>query len=230
MTKTMSSKQKRVGGAVALSAVLLGLAACGLQSSSAPIGTTGGTVALESGLTLQVPAGALSKPELVTLREARAELMDQVEVEPAGASLTQPAVLSWHDDGRTESVEQEDGGMLPVHHQCGRAHVHLRHFGHLRCHHRGGGDGGVRHDGDDRDGGSRDGHGGDGHGGDGDGHGGSGHGGDDGHADGGDHRGEDGHDGDHDDDDDDDDHLDGGCPVVGRPDAGTVDVSDGGVN
>jgi hypothetical protein len=232
--RTTTSKRMRMGGAVAGAALLLGLGACGLQSASAPIGASGGTLTLDNGLSLEVPAGALSKPEVVGLRLAQAEAADQVDVDPAGATLFQPAVLSWSDDGRTESVVLEDGGMLPVHRQCGRAHVHVRHFGHFSCHHRGGADGGLHHDGDGRDGGSHDGNSGEGHGGDGggEGHGGSG----DGHADGGSsgHGGDRGHhDGDDDDDDDrDEDHrrLDGGCPAQ-RPDAGTHGPDgDGGVN
>jgi len=217
---TTNPKPKLLGSAVVGGAFLLGLAACGLQSASTPIGATGGTVTLESGLSLSVPPGALGKPEVVTLREARGEAADRVEVEPAGTALAQPAVLSWSDDGRTESVEQEDGGQLPVHHQCGRAHVHVRHFGHFSCHHPA--DGGVGHGGGDLDGGRRDGHGGDGHGG---GHDGEDH---DGHLDGG---GGDHHDDDDAEDRDDDDRADGGCPAI-RPDAGTPPgpTTDGGIN
>ncbi len=147
-----------------LAAVALSLSGCGVASSSSTVGPGGGTVVLQSGLSLRVPAGALSKSEVITLRESKTGEVDEVEVGPSTASLSQASVLSWSDDGKTETVETEAGEGLEVHRQCGRAHVHLQHFGHLRCsrHRSDAGrsmerrDAGFRGDDDERDGGQRD--------------------------------------------------------------------------
>jgi hypothetical protein len=90
-----------------LLAVAVLLAACGdvTRSTTARIDVTGGTMALESGLQLDVPADALPANTSVTLRETHHGDDVIIEVEPRGLELNQPATVSWNDDGRSPELE-----------------------------------------------------------------------------------------------------------------------------
>jgi hypothetical protein len=107
--------------ALALSLASL-VAACGYgnRSTSDRIGAAGGTLATASGITLRVPAGALSRETEVRLVETqpRDGAMAHVEVEPHGLQLASKASLSFKvEDGNVKVTEIEHGAQGEIRHQ-----------------------------------------------------------------------------------------------------------------
>jgi hypothetical protein len=136
---------------LAVSVVVLSFS-CGMVSQAgASIGSQGGTVKLESGLELSVPAGALSDDTAITVREVRgAEGEREIELEPRGTSLITPATVSVPDDvaGEVEAFEVEHGQQIAHRRGGGRVEIEVVRFERLHLGH-------VRHGADDsRDGGA----------------------------------------------------------------------------
>jgi hypothetical protein len=137
-----------------LAAVVFSFVACGAGTSSttATLSVRGGTMALESGAQLTVPADALKQDTEVTLREVHHGGDVSIEVEPSGLVLEQPADVSWSDDGRGVA-ENEGGEQLESEHRGdNREHHSMRTLGTVWFRHDG--DGGRHHGSDDLDGGS----------------------------------------------------------------------------
>jgi hypothetical protein len=151
--------------ALSLAAVAVSVLACGgvTSSTSARLDGRGGTVALQSGLTVELPSGAVSHEVEVTVRETRHGDEVQIEVEPRGLHLEHPADVSWSDDGREaesesgERLEQERHGDGRVHHAMGdlgsmwlrHGHDDARDGGDDRGHDADAGDDHAQHDGGD---------------------------------------------------------------------------------
>jgi hypothetical protein len=106
------------------------------------LGAQGGVVSLESGLTLEVPQGALSNRVQVTLQENRLDGYSDIQIEPVGAALTAPVSLSWADEG-DDTLESDGVEPISIDRSGGRAHASLHHFGHFRHWRHCGRDGGV---------------------------------------------------------------------------------------
>lgn len=115
-----------------LSAFALLLVACGPAASqrTVQLDARGGTLALESGTSLAVPAGALSKSVEVTLRETHSGDDVTLEVEPRGLELERPADVSWSDDGRV--AENESGEHVETERREGREHHSMSRLGTVR--------------------------------------------------------------------------------------------------
>lgn len=113
-------------------AFAMALAGCdGGGSTTATLGEQGGTVSLTSGLTLEVPRGALPNSVPVTLRETPSDGYADIQVDPAALALGAAAVLSWSGDDDAALESDADGDLL-VERDGGRARAHLHHFGHFR--------------------------------------------------------------------------------------------------
>jgi len=144
----MAYPMKR-GGGLAVSLVALAMACGGgaTEQTSAKLGTQGGQVSLGSGLTLKVPAGALTEAVAVTVRETRHGPDREIELEPHGLALAVPATLSVSDDG-TGELEHESGEHLEGARGGGQLEAQVSRFERLRVRHGRSGDGGL----DDRGG------------------------------------------------------------------------------
>jgi hypothetical protein len=100
----------RIALALSLSSFI---AACsGHDPMSTSVGAAGGSVTTQSGITLLVPAGALSQPTALRIVETapRDGAMARVELEPRGLALAVPATLSFKvEDGNVRLSEVEHG-------------------------------------------------------------------------------------------------------------------------
>lgn len=131
-TKWMNQQGRSRWPLAATIVFAMALAGCeGGGSTTATLGAQGGTVSLTSGLTLDVPRGALSNSVAVTLRETTSDGYADIQVDPAALALGAAAVLSWSGDDDA-TLESDDDGDLLVERDGGRARAHLRHFGHFR--------------------------------------------------------------------------------------------------
>jgi hypothetical protein len=107
--------------AFALSLTTL-IAACsdGPLHHSSSIGAAGGSVSTASGITLRVPAGAVSRETEIRLVETEpgSGKMARVRVEPAGLALGASATLTFKvDDGNVKLAEVEHGPEGEVRHE-----------------------------------------------------------------------------------------------------------------
>jgi hypothetical protein len=100
----------RIGFALSLSTLI---AACsGPDPMSTSIGAAGGSVTTQSGITLRVPAGALSRSTELRLVETqpRDGAMARVEIEPRDVAFAVPATLGFKvEDGNVRISEVEHG-------------------------------------------------------------------------------------------------------------------------
>lgn len=109
--------------AFTLSLATLVAACSGHDPMSRSIGAAGGTVSTASGITLRVPAGALSQSTELRLVESapRDGAMARVSLEPAGLALAAPATLTFRvEDGNVRVAEVEHGPEGEVRHELER--------------------------------------------------------------------------------------------------------------
>ncbi|MBK9515968.1 MAG: hypothetical protein IPO09_01195 [Anaeromyxobacter sp.] len=122
------------------------IAACsdGPLHSSVFIGAAGGSVSTQSGITLRVPAGALSTQTEVRLVEAEpgGGAMARVALQPAGLALAAPATLTFRvDDANVRLSEVEHGPEGEVRHElekrrhAGEVEVEVHRLGEVEMEH-----------------------------------------------------------------------------------------------
>jgi len=121
------------------------IAACsGNAPKSKSIGAAGGSISTASGITLRVPAGALSQPTEVTIVESapRDGTMARVSLQPAGLTLAAPATLTFKvEDGNVKLAEVEHGPEgevrteLEKHRHAGEVEVEVEHLGEVEMEH-----------------------------------------------------------------------------------------------
>ena len=108
-------EERRSGSSYIIAVAALALSGCGVtQTASESIGTEGGVVSLESGLVLEVPAGALQRQTQITVREQRRDGIIEIDLEPTGLELATPAKLAWGDESGSMECEGESGAWLQV--------------------------------------------------------------------------------------------------------------------
>jgi hypothetical protein len=132
----------RIGFILSLSTLI---AACsGHDPMSTSIGAAGGSVTTQSGITLRVPAGALSQPTELRIVESqpRDGAMARVELEPRGLALAVPATLSFKvEDGNVKLAEVEHGPEGEVRTELqkarhtGEVEVEVEHLGEVEMEH-----------------------------------------------------------------------------------------------
>ncbi len=114
------------------------------MSTSSSIGAAGGTVTTASGITLRVPAGALSTQTEVRLLETqpRDGAMARVEVEPRDLALAAPATLTFKvEDGNVRLSEIEHGPEGEIRHElekrrrAGEVEVEVHRGGEIEMEH-----------------------------------------------------------------------------------------------
>lgn len=133
------NEEKRSGSfsVIAIAIVVLALSGCGVtQTASESIGIKGGVVSLESGLVLEVPAGALRQETQITVREQRGQGVIAVELEPTGLELATPAKLAWGDDSGSMECEGESGTWLQVERNGNLAQTRINRLERLRIRNR----------------------------------------------------------------------------------------------
>jgi len=122
------------------------IAACssGHDPLSTPVGAAGGSVSTASGITLRVPAGALSTPTDLRIveRQPNDGAMARIELEPRGLVLAVPATLTFKvDDGNVKLSEVEHAASGEVHHglskhrHAGEVEVQVEQLGELEMEH-----------------------------------------------------------------------------------------------
>ena len=121
------------------------VAACsGPASTSSSIGAAGGSVTTPTGITLRVPAGALSQQTELRIVESqpRDGAMARVELEPHDLALAVPATLSFKvEDGNVKLSEVEHGAEgevrteLEKHRHTGEVEVEVEHLGEIEMEH-----------------------------------------------------------------------------------------------
>jgi hypothetical protein len=130
--------------ALTLSLATLIAACSGHDPMSKSIGAAGGSVSTASGITLRVPAGALSSQTEVRLveTEPRSGAMARVEIEPRGLALAVPATLSFRvEDGNVRLAEIEHGPEGEVRHElekrrgAGEVEVEVEHLAEVEMEH-----------------------------------------------------------------------------------------------
>jgi hypothetical protein len=130
--------------ALALSFASLAAACSGHDPMSTSIGAAGGSVTTQSGITLRVPAGALSAQTELRLVETqpRDGAMARVEVEPRGVAFAVPATLSFKvEDGNVKLSEVEHGPEgevrteLEKRRHAGEVEVELEHGAEIELEH-----------------------------------------------------------------------------------------------
>lgn len=110
------------------------LSSCGVgrEQGSALVGSKGGVVKLASGLELEIPPGAFSDDVTVSVTEVRGPNGErEIEVEPRGRELTEPAHLSAPDDSGAIEARRESGERIEVRHNGGRLEIEVHRFEHL---------------------------------------------------------------------------------------------------
>ncbi|HEY3448604.1 MAG TPA: hypothetical protein VGK67_19765 [Myxococcales bacterium] len=129
-------RKARMVAAAAAVVVVLGAVGCGGAASSAKVGPAGGVVQLQSGLTLQVPPGALQTEVEIGIREVEARHgRREFEIEPAETRLAIPARVKVEGaEPNDQIVEVEAEVEKQLEHeseQDGMAFAEVRHFGTL---------------------------------------------------------------------------------------------------
>jgi hypothetical protein len=108
------------------------------------IGATGGTLSTQSGITLRVPAGAVSSPTDIRLVETppRQGAMARIELEPRGLVLAVPATLAFKvEDGNVRLAEIEHGPQgearraLEKRRHTGEVEIELEHLAEVEMEH-----------------------------------------------------------------------------------------------
>lgn len=117
--------------------VVIVFSSCGLvrEQASATIGSKGGVVKLASGLEVEVPPGALSDDVVVSVSEVRGpEGEREIELEPRGRELREPARLSVPDDtGGSVEARLESGELREARRDGrGRLELEVHRFEHVR--------------------------------------------------------------------------------------------------
>ena len=114
--------------------------------ATSSIGAAGGSVTTSTGITLRVPAGALSSPTELRIVEStpRDGAMARVSLEPAGLALAAPATISFKvADGNVKVAEIEHGAEGEVrrelekrrHDATGEVEVEVEHLAELEMEH-----------------------------------------------------------------------------------------------
>jgi hypothetical protein len=130
--------------ALALSLASLVAACSGHDPASTTIGAAGGTVTTRSGISLQVPAGAVSQPVEIQIVESqpRDGAMARVSLEPAGLALAVPATLTFKvEDANVKLSKVEHGAEgevrtgLEKRRHAGEVEVEVEHLGEVEMEH-----------------------------------------------------------------------------------------------
>jgi hypothetical protein len=130
--------------AFALSFAALVSACAGGSHTQSSIGAAGGSVSTASGITLRVPAGALSSETQIQIVESEPQdgAMARVDLEPKGLQLEKPATLSFKtDDANVKVAEVEHGPEgevrteLAKHDGQGEVEVEVEHLGEVEMEH-----------------------------------------------------------------------------------------------
>lgn len=140
---------KIIKAAMAMVAVGV-LSSCGGQSSaSRTVGPEGGVVSTQSGLSVDLPAGALDKQTEITVRETEVNGERHIELEPRGVELHGRATVSVGEDvpGELEAEASERHQPLEVRHEDHRARLEIERLEPIIVRHRG--DDGAHDVGDD---------------------------------------------------------------------------------
>lgn len=153
-----------------VSAVFFTTLSCApVEAGRQTMGPAGGSITLRSGLTVEVPEGALEREVELHVRDiALGHGEHEVELEPRGTVLKVPGTLSVDDDGRRVEAMEVEHGLLGVHRHGGRVRVQFERLGRVsvrRFDDASWADGGSDDHGGRRDGGSDDADAGDDHGG-----------------------------------------------------------------
>jgi len=123
------------------------VAACsGGGRSGGTIGSAGGTISTPSGISLRVPAGALSTPADLRIVEVAPSgaAMARIQLEPRGLALASPATLTFKvADGNVRVAEVEHGAEAEVRHELakhrhdasGEVEVEVEHLGEVEVEH-----------------------------------------------------------------------------------------------
>lgn len=118
--------------AVVSAFVFSSLSCAPVESGRQTIGPAGGSIALRSGLSLDVPQGALEREVEVRVRDVEVSRGEhEVELEPHGLALSVPGTLVVDDDGRRVEALESEHGLLEVHHHGGRVEVRVERLGHV---------------------------------------------------------------------------------------------------
>lgn len=114
-----------------VSAVIFTTLSCApVEAGRQTMGPAGGSITLRSGLTVQVPEGALEREVEVHVRDiALGRGEHEVELEPHGTVLKVPGILSVDDDGRRVEALELEHGLLGVHRHGARVEVELSRLG-----------------------------------------------------------------------------------------------------
>lgn len=144
-----------------VSAVIFTTLSCApVEAGRQTMGPAGGSITLRSGLTVQLPQGALEQEVELHVRDiALGQGEHEVELEPRGTVLKVPGVLSVDDDGRRVEALELEHGLLGVHRRGKRVEVQFSRLGRVslrRFDDSSWADGGVDDHGGRRDGGSDD--------------------------------------------------------------------------
>ena len=124
-------------------AAMMGVVGCGGAASS-KVGAAGGVVQLQSGLTIEVPPGALKSEVEIEIREIEARHGSrEFEIDPVGIQLDIPArlkVAGAASDDQIVEVEAEAEKQLEHEVELdGTAFAEVRHFGTFAMTKKGGG-------------------------------------------------------------------------------------------
>jgi hypothetical protein len=137
---------RNASGALLAAGVLgLWLGGCGpnVSTTTSTVGQGGAVITLTSGLSLTVPAGAVSRETAVTLSETAQVGYSDIQIDPADLPLAQAATLAWADEG-DDALESDVGTeAFSIHRDGGRASTGVHHCGHFRHWHHCAADGGV---------------------------------------------------------------------------------------
>lgn len=116
-----------------VSAVFFTTLSCApVEAGRQTMGPAGGSITLRSGLTVEVPEGALEREVELHVRDiALGHGEHEVELEPRGTVLKVPGTLSVDDDGRRVEAMETEHGLLGVHRHGNRVEVHFERLGHV---------------------------------------------------------------------------------------------------
>lgn len=114
-----------------VSAVFFTMLSCApVEAGRQTMGPAGGSITLRSGLTVEVPQGALEREVELHVRDiALGQGEHEVELEPRGTVLKVPGTLSVDDDGRRVEAMETEHGLLGVHRRGHRVEVKFERLG-----------------------------------------------------------------------------------------------------
>lgn len=114
-----------------VSAVFFTTLSCApVEAGRQTVGPAGGSITLRSGLTVEVPEGALEHEVELHVRDIELGHGEhEVELEPHGTVLKVPGTLSVDDDGRRVEAMETEHGLLGVHRHGARVEVQFERLG-----------------------------------------------------------------------------------------------------